>query len=278
MKPDTAPLTILLFVFVALLIFSAPVHAFREGSQSCTKCHTLSDRDMAPILEKINMAAAKVLSIRMSPIKGLWEASIENKGQRFVIYVDFAKKYVSPGPLIDYANRRDVTRERIEELNRDRKVNMQGLSLQNALLLGKADAPIKVVVFTDPNCSYCARLHQEMKKIVEKRPDISFYMKLFLLNPNPANREQATSIICSKAEPMLRAAFEKKPIPKQECATGEIDENLKFGEENGINATPAVIFPDGTIQMGYSDAAQLEKRIDEAAARQKKPAEAKKVK
>jgi thiol:disulfide interchange protein DsbC len=91
-----------------------------------------------------------VLAIQISPIKGLWEVGIENKGQRFVIYVDFSKKYVSPGPFIDYGSGKDITRTRIEELNKGRKVNMSQLTLENALVLGRADAPIKVAVFTDP--------------------------------------------------------------------------------------------------------------------------------
>lgn len=138
------------FVFLAVLLFTAPVYGFKQGSRDCLKCHKLSEKDMVPILDKINLTGAKVLGIQMSPIKGLWEVAVENKGQRFIVYLDFAKKYVTPGPLIDYASRKDVTRERTEKLNKERKVDISGLSLRNALVLGKADAAIKVVVFTDP--------------------------------------------------------------------------------------------------------------------------------
>jgi len=43
-------------------------------------------------------------------------------------------------------------------------------------------------------------------------------------------------------------------------------------EEHGIDAAPALIFPDGTLQLGYSDAADLEKKIDEAMKNRKKEA------
>ncbi len=91
-----------------------------------------------------------MLSIRVSPVNGLWEVAIENKGQRFVVYVDSSKRYVTPGPFIDYAIHKDITKERIDELNRGRRIDLSKVRLQDALIIGKADARLKVVVFTDP--------------------------------------------------------------------------------------------------------------------------------
>jgi len=111
---------------------------------------SLSDKEMISIFERINMAEAKVLAIRPSPVDGLWEVGVENKGQRFVIYVDSSKKYVTPGPFIDSVDQRNITRDRIDELEGERRIDVSRLSLDEALVVGKADAPIKVVVFTDP--------------------------------------------------------------------------------------------------------------------------------
>jgi len=100
-----------------------------------------------------------------------------------------------------------------------------------------------------------------MKKITEKRQDIVFYLKLFaLISPDP---QTVKSIVCAKSLSVLEDGYERKPVPKQECQSSEADDNMKFAQENAINSAPALIFPDGTIQLGYSDAAQLEKRIDE---------------
>ena len=256
-------------VFAIVLALAVPGRAFKGDGQSCAKCHTLSEKEMTGILGKINMPAGKVLSIEMSPIKGLWEADIENQqGRRFVVYVDFTKKFVTPGPFIDYTAKKDVTREKAEALNKDRKVGVEGLSLQNALIIGKADAPARVIVFSDPACSFCAKLHGEMKTLAAKRPDIAFYVKVFtMVSRDP---KVAKSIVCNKSLPMLEDAFAKKPVPEQDCASKEIDDNMKFVQEHGIDAAPALIFPDGTLQMGYSDAAGLEKRIDEAMKNRKK--------
>jgi thiol:disulfide interchange protein DsbC len=136
--------------FVVLFSVVTSAHAFKEGNQNCFGCHQLANKDAVSILEKLNLGGAKILAIQASPVKGFWEVAVENKGQRFVVYVDFSKKFVTPGPLIDYASRRDVTKDRIEALNRDRKIDVSKLSLAGPFVVGKTDAPIKVVVFTDP--------------------------------------------------------------------------------------------------------------------------------
>ncbi len=50
------------------------------------------------------------------------------------------------------------------------------------------------------------------------------------------------------------------------CETREIDDNMKFAQDHAIDAAPALILPDGTLQLGSSTAESLEKRIDEAVA------------
>jgi thiol:disulfide interchange protein DsbC len=110
-----------------------------------------------------------------------------------------------------------------------------------------------------------------MKTIITRRPDIVFFVKLFLLNPNAENRKVATGIVCSRSMALLEDAFEKKNVPVQECTTKEIDENDAFAAARGITSAPALIFPDGTVQFGYLDAAMLEKRIDQGAGKTKTP-------
>ena len=147
------PLRGILGLSVWLLILVPSLHPAQSAPQSPPDEVTvpvLSEEDMISILKSFNMPQARVLSIRTSPIDGMWEVAIENEGQRFVVYVDSSKRYITPGPFIDYANHKDITRERNDELNRDRKIDLSKIPLQDALVIGKADARVRIVVFTDP--------------------------------------------------------------------------------------------------------------------------------
>ncbi len=116
-----------------------------------------------------------------------------------------------------------------------------------------------------------------MKTLVAKRHDIVFYLKIFLLKPNTESRKTATSVICNKSDTVLEAAYQKKTVPNQECPTKELDENMKFADQNSLNSAPAIILPDETLHFGFLNAAALEKRIDEAAGRVRSASEGRRI-
>ena len=96
-----------------------------------------------------------------------------------------------------------------------------------------------------------------MKKVIEKRKDIAFYIKMFPLQMHPGAYEKAKAIVCEKSLALLEDAFEKKEIPKPTCETRVIDENIKLAEKLGISGAPTLILPDGRGISGYREADAL---------------------
>lgn len=101
-----------------------------------------------------------------------------------------------------------------------------------------------------------------MKKVLGKRKDIVFYIKLYPLPMHKGAYDKAKAIICEKSLSMLEDAFEKKELPKPKCETTAVDENIKLAGKLGITGTPAIILPDGGIVPGYKDADSLIQMID----------------
>jgi len=101
-----------------------------------------------------------------------------------------------------------------------------------------------------------------MKKVVGKRKDIVFYIKLFPLKMHKDAYWKSKSIICNKSIKMLEDNFENKSIVKTDCATDEIDANIKLTESLGISGTPAIIMPNGSIYSGAMPADKLTEMID----------------
>jgi len=259
-----------LITCAAIVITFQPLrnsYAFSGCEENCQKCHDLSEQETRLILEKLKVRDAKILKTQMSPVKGLWEVAIEDKGQRGLFYVDFSKKYVVSGSIVEVNAAMNKTKERLDELNKDKRIGPASVPLRDALVLGSNTASKKVIVFTDPDCPYCATLHQEMKKVVAKRMDIAFYVKLLPLKVHPDAHWKSKSITCNKSIRLLEDNFEKKPIPKTDCATTEVDKTIAFADKNGISGTPTVIFPDGSLYQGPAEADKLIKMIDDAASK-----------
>ncbi len=102
-----------------------------------------------------------------------------------------------------------------------------------------------------------------MKKIVKKRNDIAFYLKMYpLTSIHPEAYNKSKAIVCEKSLKLLEDAYEKKPIPAPTCTTDAIDKNIELAKKLGIRGTPAIILPDGRLLSGNQKAEDLIKLIE----------------
>ncbi|MCL5423042.1 MAG: DsbC family protein [Nitrospirae bacterium] len=242
-----------IFLFLSLLVLLLPVpysYGFSTKGEDCSKCHTLTKDDAAALLKDL-IPNVKVLEVRVSPVKGIWEVDIDSGGRKGPTYIDFSKKYLVAGSIVDIKEKKNLTQERLSEIN---KVDVSQIPLSDALVMGDKDAKHKVIVFDDPDCPYCAKLHQEMKQVIAERKDIAFYIKMFPLPMHKGAYDKAKAIVCEKSLALLEDAFAGKELPKPKCETKVIDENINLAQKLGISGTPALILPDGKVIPGYKDA------------------------
>ena len=101
-----------------------------------------------------------------------------------------------------------------------------------------------------------------MKKVIEKRKDIAFYIKLFPLPMHKDAYAKAKAIVCERSLSLLEDAFERKTLPAPKCETSAIDDNIKLAQKLGISGTPAIILPDGRLLPGYLEADALIQQIE----------------
>ena len=227
------------------------------GEGACTDCHSLKPEEAARIL---GVRQEQILSIGMSPVKGLWEADVEKDGQKWPVYIDFSKDYIVSGQIFQVSSRLNLTGNRMMSLNR---VDVSQIPLDGAILVGKKDAKRRIVVFDDPDCPHCAKLHQTAKGIVAKHPDIAFHVKPFPRNGDVPTYEKALSIVCLGTVQALEDAFAGKPLPKGECGSQAVKETSEVAERLKIRSTPTMVFPDGRVVPGALDAEMILKLLEE---------------
>lgn len=251
-------LKIVLSLMLIFLLMPAYSYGFSEKGQDCSKCHKLTTTEAAALLKDL-VPNLKVLNIRISPIKGLWELTIENNNKKGIAYVDFTKKHFVSGNIVAIKEKKNLTQERFEDINR---VDVSQIPLADAIIAGNKSAKHKVIVFTNPDCSFCKDLHGEIKKVVAERKDIAFHMKMFPFKVNTEAYDKSKAIVCEKSLELLENAFDKKPVPKAKCETTAVDENMKLAEKLGITGTPTMIMPDGRVISGKRDAKTLKELVD----------------
>jgi thiol:disulfide interchange protein DsbC len=251
MKNIVMPLLLLLFAVV-------PAQAFMAegcGAGKCTDCHSLSAQE-ASTLFKGNVD--KVIKVELAEVPGLWSVEVEKDNKRFSVFIDFSKAYVVAGNIIRLSDGENINASRSPE---SKRVDLAQIPLGDALLLGKSTAKTKVIVFTDPECPYCKRLHAELHEVVRRDPEIAFLIKLFPLKMHPNAYTISKSIVCNRSMAMLEDSFAGKPVPPPLCETRAVDETLALVEKLGINSTPTLVLPDGRVMPGYKKADDLLKLL-----------------
>jgi thiol:disulfide interchange protein DsbC len=221
-------------------------------------------KESAGEILKVIMPDVKVLSVGSAPVDGLWEVALESGGEKGIAYIDFAGKNVVFGSIVDAATKTNLTKKKFDEIN---KIDVSLIPLKDSIVMGNSMAKHKVIVFDDPDCPYCAKLHEELKRTVEQRKDIAVYFKLFpLVQIHPQAYKKSTAIVCEKSNEkalsLLDDAFAKKTIPEPSCETKIIDENMKLAKKLGISSTPILILDDGRVVRGALKAEDLIKAID----------------
>lgn len=144
---------ILSFISLSLsIISSSDIYAFNTTGcgDNCKKCHSLTQQEVEGVLKKINLTHGKILGVQLSPVKSLWEVSIDDNGKKAIFYVDFSKKYIIPGPIIEVETRLNKTTESLQKIPVG-NTDISKIPLSDALVLGNPAATTKVVVFSDPD-------------------------------------------------------------------------------------------------------------------------------
>ena len=235
-----------LFISFAVSAFAMSTEGC--GAGECSSCHTMT-LDEA---KKMFPRAEKVMSVDFSEMPGVFVVEIESQGRREPVYVDFSKKYVVAGNIFRIADGKNISESRRAQAVK--RIDPATIPVADAILIGKADARYKVVVFTDPDCPWCKKLHAELKQVVKDDPEIAFQLKLFPLPMHKDAYAKSKSIVCLKSADLLEAAYAGAPIPPASCETDVIDETIRLAKELDIKGTPALIFPDGLVAPGFMKA------------------------
>ena len=211
------------------------------------------DKKEADVLIKKLNPALTAAEVRQSPVKGLWQIEVDaGEGKRGALLIDFAKKHlIVLSQLIP-----------IDAIGKPRKTDYSKLPLKDAVVMGAKNAKKKIVVFTDPDCPYCRKLHDEMKQVIEKRKDIAFYLILYPLPMHKDAYKKAQAILCEKSPALLDDAFSGKAVPEPTCGKEPVEKNLTLAKNLDINGTPTLIREDGTMLSAYLPADKLIEWVD----------------
>lgn len=210
--------------------------------------------------------SAQISSIKPSAVKGFSEVQIAGQ----FVYVSNDGLHLFRGPLLDLKQQVDLTEQSRMALRKDL---LSGIKPSQTIRYpGKSQdghaAAHHITVFTDIDCGYCRKLHQQIAEInaAGVTVDYLFYPRGGLQSPS---YDKAVSVWCaSDPQQALTAAKAGQPVSSKMCAN-PIRDDFELALKMGVGefGTPAVYADDGRQLGGYLSPPDLLKRLNEAPAR-----------
>lgn len=127
----------------------------------------------------------------------------------------------------------------------------------------KGEVKHRLLVFTDIDCGYCRRLHQEIEALLEGGVEVR-YAAFPRAGVGSESYQKYVSVVCA-ADPQAAMTEAKLGIdPEPMTCENAVADQFRIGQQLGISGTPTLIFENGEMQPGYSPAAELLSRMNQA--------------
>lgn len=210
--------------------------------------------------------SATIERIVPGPLPGWYQAELDE----LIVYLGAGGRYLFAGGLFDLETKTNLTKTRLEERRQQRwREALAALPPEWPIRFGGDGADGRqLIVFHDPDCPYCRRLHPELQRLAERgwRIDVLLYPQARLHPEAPA---KAASVWCASSEDrlaMLHAAMRGEPVPGRACAH-PIDAIVALGRRLGVSGTPTLVLgPQRQVVTGYRSAEEIERLFQEQAA------------
>ncbi|MGM0569745.1 DsbC family protein [Marinobacter sp.] len=207
------------------------------------------------ITKRLNEAVPglRVDSVQESAVPGLYEVRTNN---RDMIYATEDGEYIVAGEMLQLTDNGVVNVT--EKARSGERAKTMAAFGEEGLITYPADGDQKaeVDVFTDIDCPYCRKLHDEMGRLNELGITVNYYA-FPRSGPGTPSFAKYESVWC--AEDQLAAMDQAKAgetVPDASC-DNPVEEQYQLGREVGVTGTPAILTEDGNMIRGYVPADKL---------------------
>lgn len=188
--------------------------------------------------------------VKPSPIAGLYEV----RSGAEVGYVSTDGRYYVNGDVFDMKSKQNLTEPSRQEGRLD---ILAEISDGDAIVFSPSGAVRHTLtVFTDVDCRYCRRMHQEIAEFNR----LGFRVRYVMYpagGPESEAWRKAEAVLCSAdRRDALTRAKRGEIISASKCAT-RIAAYHALGERLGIRGTPGIITDAGEYLAGYMPAANM---------------------
>lgn len=232
-----------LFVSCAAAVLGLSLLFVASPQQAQTASADPAEARIRAALEGIAHGRTKIEEVRPTPVQGLYEVRVGTR----LLYVDGQGRYMFlDGDLIDLQSQRNLTQERIEELE---AIDFGALPLDLAVRQVNGNGSRVLAVFEDPNCGYCKRLRADLVKL----DDVTIYtFPLAFLAADSETKARKALCAADPARAWNELLLDNRVPGNAGTCENSLEQVRELARGLGITGTPVVFFANGRRLTGYA--------------------------
>lgn len=208
-----------------------------------------------PDLNRIKSSLAKTFpevakgTLRPSPLSGLYELALDAQ----IYYVSADGKHLFLGDLVEVRTRTNLTEAAREKITAQL---LDEVGEQNMIVLAPKEIRHTITVFTDVDCAYCARLHQDVAELNRHGVKVRYLLYPRAGSGSETYRRSVAAWCAADRIKAIGIAKSGGKLDMKTCAN-PVDRHYQLGERLGISGTPTIFLGSGKKIPGYVPPAQL---------------------
>ena len=194
------------------------------------------------------------VTIAETPIEGILQVRLGSE----IVYMSDDARYLVQGRLFDLDTREDLTDRAMAEV---RKGLVASLADAQTINFGADDSEYQLYVFTDVDCGYCRRLHEQIPEYNEAGIQIR-YAAFPRAGIGSQTFRKMTSVWCAADQRAAMDVAKAGDTPDPATCDSPVPSQYQLGQAMGVTGTPALLTADGDLIPGYVPPEDLRKRLD----------------
>lgn len=198
------------------------------------------------------------MAIAETPLPGVLQVRLGSD----IVYMSDDGRYLLQGRMLDLETRQDLTDRAMGEVRREL---MAGIDEEQLITFGPEDADYEITVFTDVDCGYCRRLHQQMEEYIDAGIQVH-YAAFPRAGAGSDSFKKMTSVWCADDQQAAMDLAKAGGTPEPRDCDAPVSEQYRLGQSLGVTGTPALLTPNGDLIPGYVPPQDLRTRLEQLTA------------
>lgn len=195
--------------------------------------------------------------VATSPIPGLYEVTMGG----LIAYVSEDGKYLLSGNVYDLDTQVNLTASR---RNAARAKALAGVPESQMIVFGPQAAKMTVTVFTDIDCGFCRKFHQQIADVNKAGVRVR-YMLYPRTGPGTESWKKAEQVWCAgDRRDALTRAKRGEALKSKNCGDAAVQTQYQLGSDLGVEGTPAIFTQTGDYIGGFLTPEELLHSIQES--------------